>query len=168
MNIATTSTGVFFAFFPHNIHQKLDPFDLNIPHQVHVLFGLCVLFFIVKNVYVRMALLAAIIDGLFHAVFTPEFETHVYFIVKVLLLVSLYYLLRNITYKVIPALIFLGVFSIYYRSLELFFGLNIGARVPDITLGSKVIKFKDSPWISTFVWSIIHFGAAYIPLYLFS
>ena len=164
MNILGITVGSFFAFFPHEIHQKLDIVNINAPHSVHVLFGISVLLLTIKNISIQMALIAAFIDGMFHALFTEPFETSWYFVIKVALLISIYTFIKT---PWLAALAFLLLFSVYYRSLELVFGLNIGARVPDVFLFGQRICFDCTPWKSTLIWSIVHFVAALTPFILF-
>ena len=145
--------GSFFAFFPHEIHLMVSQF----PHSWHVMFGLVLLLLSLPNSIFKMAIMAATIDATFHAVFTNPFETWVYFVVKVVLLVFLYSLRINVF---ITSGLFVLFFSIYYRSLEIAFGVPIGARVPDVLS----VKFKDQPWLSASIWAAVHGVSALVPL----
>lgn len=110
-----------------------------------------------------------LIDGLFHWVGTEPFETWTYFVVKMLLATGMaMWMYRTQGSPQLGTVIFFGLLftlglSIYYRSLEYFFGIKFGARVPDIVLGGKRIRYSRQPMKSTAIWGIVHMAAFALP-----
>jgi hypothetical protein len=176
--------GLFYAFFPHSIHLTVASavgYDKPISHGVHVSFGFTMLlvwlYFSKDRIEPRLhtaltiALLAGLLDSIFHFIYTTPFETWFYFVVKIALLIPIsYYLLgyKNVDkypiyYASIGALIFMITFSIYYRINEYVREKPFGSRVPDIKIFEKNIIYSDNMITSTIIWGIAHFFAYFIP-----
>lgn len=127
--------------------------------------------FTLRNMGSAFALVLGIflIDVFFHTFFNPsdQFETSVYFLVKMSLvfILGVWMSSQKFTVKsiVIGTVIFVSMFGLYYRGVELFTDLEFGARVPDIVLGNNIVMWEEQPYLSTFLWGIAHGLAFAVP-----
>lgn len=156
-------------------------YDKPVHHGLHVGFGFSILILWVylgrKKIgekwsrILMIAFTAGLLDILFHYFFTEPFETWVYFISKTLLLIVISYYLITLTdssvglRSAIGSIIFVVVFSLYYRVVEQIYSKGFGSRVPDIKFAGKVINYHDDMIASTFIWGLVHFFAYFVPSY---
>ena len=118
---------------------------------------------IAKTVLLVLGVL--LIDTFIHTFFTVPFETWFYFVVKIIIVACIGYVLfsdfSNLGVAIATAT-FVLIFAVYYRLLEFAFGLQFGARVPDILS----ISYASNPGLSTLVWAIAHGTAFAVPALL--
>lgn len=179
--------GLFYALFPHSIHLAVARhfgYYKPINHGVHVTIGftsLIIWLLLSRNrmdLQINNSLLiascAGLLDTLFHFAYTEPFEDWFYFVVKMLLLVPLTYYLQsfpNISqnptyYAMIGGLVFMAVFSIYYRINEFVKSQPFGERVPDINIFNQTITYSNNKFLSAIIWGCAHFLAYFMPAFL--
>lgn len=108
-----------------------------------------------------------IFDTIFHVLYTTPFEDALYFIVKGILGFIIHMIVfslnqneksmtKRIIRSIVGTIVFTLSFSIYYRSLELLFGLPFGFRVPNIHIGGLNVIFEQQGVLSSIIWGIVH------------
>jgi hypothetical protein len=113
---------------------------------------------------------AIAIDATIHAAFTSPFEEAGYWWLKLFAaFVAGTYLLEDPENNsiLVAALLFAGIISVYYRSLELLLGVGIGGVVPTWYLPRhSPIAFQQNPLQSTALWAATHLSAFAVPAFL--
>mgnify|MGYP003145331711 CR=1 FL=1 len=121
---------------------------------------------ILKSAFIAVG--ALLIDLFIHLFFTEPFETPLYFMLKYVIVYILAYAMLfddKISYTELIAytIIFVIVWSLYYRLFEFFTNITFGTRAPAFVFGNTIYASNISKAVG---WTLVHGAAFFIPAFI--